>query len=114
MERFRDRTVVVTGASRGLGRALAVAFGAEGAHVVVGYRARAEGALETRREVEAAGGGCTTLAFDVRDRAAVDGAVARVLAERGKVDVLVNNAGVARDALFAMMPADDWSEMVDV
>jgi 3-oxoacyl-[acyl-carrier protein] reductase len=114
MRRFEGQTVLVTGASRGLGRAIAVAFGAEGAHVVVGYRARGEDAAVTRAAVEAAGGSAEQAAFDVRDRRAVDAAVAGVLARRGAIDVLVNNAGASQDELFPLMSAESWDEVIAV
>ena len=72
--RFAGQTVIVTGASRGLGRAIAAAFGAEGAYVVVGYRARVEEATESLRLVREAGGDGVAIPFDVGDRAAVDAA----------------------------------------
>lgn len=108
------RTVFVTGASRGLGRAVAQAFGARGDHVYVGYRARAAEAEETLRLVREAGGDGAAIGLDVRDRAAVDGAMAAILAERGAIDVLVNNAGIAHDALFPLMTEESWEEVVAV
>jgi len=108
------RTVFITGASRGLGRAIAQAFGAQGAHVYIGYRARARDADETLRLVREAGGDGAPLAADVRDRLAVDDAVARITAERGAIDVLVNNAGVARDELFPLMAEESWEEVIAV
>jgi 3-oxoacyl-[acyl-carrier protein] reductase len=110
--RFTDQTVIVTGASRGLGRAIAAAFGAEHAYVVIGYRARVEEAAESLRLVRVAGGDGVAIPFDVGDRAAVDAAVARVIAERGAVDVLVNNAAVTRDELFPLMTAESWTEVI--
>jgi 3-oxoacyl-[acyl-carrier protein] reductase len=112
--RFADRTVIVTGASRGLGRAIALAFAAEGAHVYVGYRSREHEARATLAELEGAGGRATLLAFDVTDGAAVAAAFARVSSERDGIDVLVNNAGLARDNLVPLMSEADWSEVIDV
>src|SRR5689334_12182519 len=102
MKRFDSRTVLVTGASRGLGRAIAIAFGGEGAHVLVGYRARQEEAEATLAAVREAGGDGALLRFDVRDERAVDAAVAGAIEARGGVDVLVNNAAVTHDELFPM------------
>lgn len=112
--RFAGRTVLVTGASRGLGRDIAVAFGREGAFVHAAYRAREADAEETLRLVREAGGDGATLQLDVRDRAAVDGAVGRIVAERGAPDVVVNNAGVARDELFAVMSPESWDDVLAV
>ncbi len=110
MSRFAGRSVLVTGASRGLGRAIAVAFGREGARVGIGYRTRAADAEQSLRAVEEAGGGGTLLPFDVCDRAAAATAV-RAFADGGGLDVLVNNAGVLQDQLFALTQPQDW-EMV--
>ena len=112
MKRFEGHTVLVTGASRGLGRTIAAAFGAEGAHVVLGYRARAEDAAEALRAIEAAGGSGELAAFDVRDRRAVEAAVVGVLARRGAIDVLVNNAGASQDELFPLMSAESWDDVI--
>jgi 3-oxoacyl-[acyl-carrier protein] reductase len=113
VKRFVDKTVVVTGASRGLGRAIAVAFAGEGAYVFVAFRNRREDAAQTLDLIAGAGGQGAELPFDVRDRAAVAEAFARVQRERACLDVLVNNAGLTRDALFPLMGADDWQEVMD-
>jgi Dehydrogenases with different specificities (related to short-chain alcohol dehydrogenases) len=113
MNRFTDKTVVVTGASRGLGRAIAVAFADEGAYVYVAFRNRADEAARTLELMAKAGGQGALLPFDVRDHDGVAEAFARVQRERQTLHVLVNNAGVARDALFPLMSADDWQEVVD-
>ena len=110
--RYQGATVVVTGGSRGLGRSLAVAFGAEGAHVVVGYRTHAADAEETAAAARATGGSATVLAVDIRDGAAVERAFAAVLAERGQIDVLVNNAGVSREGLFPLLDEEGWNDVV--
>ncbi|WP_437993952.1 3-oxoacyl-ACP reductase FabG [Sorangium sp. So ce145] len=108
------RTVLVTGASRGLGRAIAVAFGACGDFVYVGYSARADEAEQTLRLVRAAGGEGAILGADARDRAAADAAVDRIASERGGLDVLVNNAGLACDEPFAMMEQRSWDDVLAV
>jgi 3-oxoacyl-[acyl-carrier protein] reductase len=114
MKRFAEQTVVVTGASRGLGRSIAVAFGREGAHVYAGYRAQVAGAEQTLSELCGAGGSGAVLGFDVTRSEAVEAAVRRVVGERGRVDVWVNCAAVARDNLFPLMAAEEWSEPIDV
>jgi 3-oxoacyl-[acyl-carrier protein] reductase len=111
---FEGQTVVVTGASRGLGRAIAAAFGAEGAHVIVGYRTRAKDAAETVRLVEEAGGASAAVPLDVRDKKSVSAAVDQVLAASGQIDVLVSNAAVARDELFPLMEQESWDDVIDV
>ncbi len=112
--RFAGKVVVVTGGSRGLGRALVGAFAREGAHVVVGYRSRERDATATIDEVRAAGGTATPFAFDVTDTAATAKAFDSVRTDIGAVDVLVNNAGVARDNLLPMMSDEDFDQVVDV
>ena len=111
MTRFADHNVIVTGASRGLGRAIALAFAGEGAHVWVGYRERAADAVETAQD--AGVGRATPLAIDVTNTASVADAIARATADR-PVDVLVNCAGVVRDNLFALADTDDWDEPLRV
>jgi 3-oxoacyl-[acyl-carrier protein] reductase len=111
MNRFEGRTVVVTGGSRGLGRAMAVAFAAEGAHVYVGFhRAEAE-AAQTVKQLGANG---RALRFDVTKADEVERAFESVHATHGRVDVLVNNAGVTRDAPLALLEGDDWRDVLAV
>jgi 3-oxoacyl-[acyl-carrier protein] reductase len=112
--RFASRTVLVTGASRGLGRAIAVAFAEEGAFVYAAYRAREADAEETLRLVRHAGGDGAALQLDVRSLAAVEAGVERIAVERGIPDVVINNAGVARDELFAVMSPETWDEVLAV
>jgi len=111
--RFRGETVVVTGASRGLGRALALAFAAEGAWVLVGYQARAEAAAETLRLLRDAGGAGEAMGFDVGRPAEVQAAFQRIAELRGELHVLVNNAGRSRDVPFTLMSEEDWRGVMD-
>ena len=100
MGSLAGRVSLVTGASRGIGRAIARALAAEGAHVVLAARdaARLEEALA---EIRAGGGPAEALALDVADRASVEAAVAAIVARHGRIDHLVNNAGITRDNLLA-------------
>lgn len=111
--RFSEATVVVTGGSRGLGRTLAVSFGREGAHVVVGYLTHADDAAETAEAVRAAGGTATTCAFDVRDPVAVPLAFDRMIAERGQIDILVNNAAINGQGLFPLLDEQSWHDVTE-
>ena len=114
MALFDQKTVIVTGGSRGVGRAIALAFGAEGAFVFVGFHQRQDAAAETLEQINGAGGEGEVLPLDVRDRDVVSQAVASVVERRGSVDVLVNNAGVVRDAHLSLMEAGAWDEVLAV
>lgn len=107
------RVALVTGASRGIGRAIAVALGREGCHVVVNYKSREDEASTTVEHVEAAGGSAELKAFDVADHEACETAVAEILAAHGRIDVLVNNAGIRRDMLMVWMEPEAWGEVLD-
>jgi 3-oxoacyl-[acyl-carrier protein] reductase len=107
-----QRTVaMVTGASRGIGRAIAVRLATEGMHVVC--TGRDEAALaDTVAAIEAVGGHAEAVAFDVADRDATAASIASVVERLGRIDVLVNNAGLTRDQLFVRMKSDDWREVM--
>jgi 3-oxoacyl-[acyl-carrier protein] reductase len=106
------RVSLVTGASRGIGRAIAQAFAAEGALVVLAARDAAKLA-EAVAEIQAKGGKAEALALDVADRASVEAAVSKVVASHGRVDHLVNNAGVTRDNLLLRMKDEEWRQVLD-
>jgi 3-oxoacyl-[acyl-carrier protein] reductase len=112
MRRFEGSEVIVTGASRGLGRGIAEAFAAEGARVWIGYRNRTDEASAVVSAIETAGGRARALAFDVRDDSAVEEAFKRVLAEAAHVDVLVNGAGVNRDGWFPLLDRESWDDVM--
>jgi 3-oxoacyl-[acyl-carrier protein] reductase len=105
------RVSLVTGASRGIGRAIARALAAEGAHVVLGARDQAKVA-EAVAEIASAGGSAEALSLDVSDRASVEAGIARVLGTRGRLDHLVNNAGVTRDNLLLRMKDEEWQQVL--
>lgn len=110
--RLAGRTALVTGGGRGLGRAIAVECAREGAWVAVGYRRRAEEARAALAAVRDAGGDGELCAFDVREAAEVERAVAALLASRGRIDAVVNCAGVARDNHFARMTLEEWDDVM--
>jgi len=109
--RLEGRVSLVTGASRGIGRAIARALALEGATVFVG--ARDEGRLaEVVRECADAGGTAVALVLDVSDRTSVDAALQKILEAQGRVDHLVNNAGITRDNLLLRMKKEEWDQVL--
>ncbi|MFA6146886.1 MAG: 3-oxoacyl-[acyl-carrier-protein] reductase [bacterium] len=106
------KTALVTGASRGIGRAIALRFAAEGAFVVVNYAGNDAAAGETLAAIESAGGKAVLSRFDVGSAAEVDAAVKAIIADRGRIDILVNNAGVTRDNLLMRLTEDDFDAVV--
>jgi len=108
---LQGRVSLVTGASRGIGRAIARGLAAAGAHVVLGARDAAKLA-EAVAEIESAGGRAEPLALDVAERASVEAAVAHVVSVHGRIDHLVNNAGVTRDNLLLRMKDEEWQQVL--
>lgn len=107
------KVALVTGASRGLGRAMALALARCGAHVVVNGRNQA-GIDKTREAILAAGGKATAMAFDTTDVAAADAAVDRIEAELGHLDILVNNAGYGNAKTASEATNTEWNEIIEV
>jgi 3-oxoacyl-[acyl-carrier protein] reductase len=106
------RTALVTGGSRGIGRAIVRAFAAEGAKVAVVYRGSKEAADALVQEVTQTGGVARALQADVADPAAAQACVEQVEKELGPVDILVNNAGVIQDDLFVRMEPEAWNKVL--
>jgi 3-oxoacyl-[acyl-carrier protein] reductase len=114
MSGFKDRVVLVTGGSRGIGRACAVAFAKAGAAlVVINYAGNETAAQESVRLVQEAGAKAEAVKFDVADSAACSAAVENIVKTHGRLDVLVNNAGVAVDGLVMRMKDEDWDKQLD-
>ena len=110
---LEGKVAIVTGASRGIGRAIALKLAREGASLVV-TATTLESAQKTAAEVEALGQKALALAVDVADSAAVTAMFASAVGTFGKVDILVNNAGVTKDGLLLRMKDADWDEVIDV
>ena len=106
------KIALVTGASRGIGRAVAAALAASGCHVLINYRSRQPEAEETLALILRAGGSGELCPFDVADATACEQAVARVLQTHQRIDVLVNNAGIRSDSLLVFMKAEQWQQVL--
>jgi 3-oxoacyl-[acyl-carrier protein] reductase len=105
------RVAVVTGASRGIGKAIAMRLARDGRHVVL--ISRSQGPLsEVKASIEAAGGSASVIAVDISDAAAFAAAIGGIAESHGRLDILVNNAGITRDNLALRMSDDEWSEVI--
>ncbi|MCX4783729.1 SDR family NAD(P)-dependent oxidoreductase [Streptomyces sp. NBC_01264] len=112
--KLKDRTALVTGASRGIGRAIALALAEQGAAVAVNYRSRREDALAVVKEIEAAGGRAVAIGADVSDPAEAAELVAEAIRQLGSLNVLVNNAGTSDDGLIYQGAPDAWLNVMKV
>ena len=108
------QTALVTGGGRGIGRAIALALGEAGAEVVVNYSSSAAAADDVVATITAAGGKAYALQANVSIEEEVDGLIKTVLDRSGRLDVLVNNAGITRDGLLMRMKTSDWQSVIDL
>ncbi|MCS6814225.1 MAG: 3-oxoacyl-[acyl-carrier-protein] reductase [Cyanobacteria bacterium] len=108
------QVAIVTGASRGIGRAVAMALAAEGAAIAVNYASSASAAEQVVADIRAKGGEAIALQADVSQPDQVDALVAAIVDKWGRVDVLVNNAGITRDTLLLRMKLEDWQAVIDL
>ena len=108
--RLKDKVCLVTGSSRGIGAAIAKGFAKEGAHVVVTYEKNKEKAEEVAKEI----GSNLILQLDVRDRNSIKRTFEKTVEEYGRINVLVNNAGINRTADFDKQTDEEWDEVIDV
>ena len=113
-QRLRDRVAIITGASRGIGRAVALALAAEGANVVVNYASSSAAAQDVVAAITDAGGSAIALQADVSKLEQIDALVKDTLEKFGRIDILVNNAGITRDTLLLRMKPEDWQAVIDL
>ncbi len=113
-QRLRGQVAIVTGASRGIGRAIALELASEGASVAINYASSSGAAEEVVSEITAAGGSAIALQADVSKADQVDALLNTVMEKWNRVDVLVNNAGITRDTLLLRMKPEDWQAVIDL
>ena len=107
-----NKIALVTGASRGIGRSVAVALAATGCRVLINFRSRKADAEETLALVQRNGGTAELCPFDVADPTACEQTITQVLQAHSRIDILVNNAGVRHDALMVFMQPEQWADVI--
>ena len=112
--RLKDKIALVTGSSRGVGRAVALGFAKEGAKVVVNYTSNENAANEVVDAIQSIGSEAVAVKADVAQKKDVEGLVGAAVDTFGKIDILVNNAGFTRPALMIKMTEDQWDQVVDI
>ena len=111
---LEGQTAVVTGASRGIGKAIAISLAKEGAEVIINYSSSLENANKVVSEINSLGGKAYPLQADIADENSVNELIKTVLNKNNKIDVLVNNAGITKDGLLMRMKTDDWQKVLDL
>ncbi len=114
MERFVGKTAIVTGASRGIGREIALLLAKEGARVAVNYSGSKDKADEVVKLIADAGGEAFAIQADVSDADSVKNMVDQTLERFGSIDILVNNAGITKDNLLMRMKDDEWDDVINI
>ena len=110
---LEGEVALVTGGSRGIGRACSLALAGEGADVIVNYVSNEAKAQEVVQEIQSRGGSASALQFDVSDVESTKSAIAQLIKDKKKISILVNNAGITRDGLLARYSVEDWDSVVD-
>ncbi|MEY2832087.1 MAG: hypothetical protein RLZZ574_1345, partial [Cyanobacteriota bacterium] len=114
LQHLKDKVAIVTGASRGIGKAAALALVSQGAKVVINYARSSEAAEATVKEITDAGGEAIAVQADVSQSAEVDNLIKATLDKFGRIDVLVNNAGITKDTLLLRMKPEQWQAVIDL
>jgi len=107
------KVALVTGASRGIGKSIAISLGLLGAEVIVNYSSSDASAEEVAKSINDKGGSSYKLKFDVSDEESVSTAINQIIRDSGKIDILINNAGITRDGLLMRMKASQWDEVLN-
>lgn len=113
-QKLRDQVAIVTGASRGIGRAIALSLATTGAKVAINYASSSEAAQQVVDEINAAGGKAIALQADVSQAESVETLLNAVIDKWNRVDILVNNAGITRDTLLLRMKPEDWQAVINL
>ena len=111
---LEGQTALVTGASRGIGKSIAICLAKEGAEVIINYSSSLENAKKVVSEINSFGGKAYPLQADIADENSVNELIKTVLNKNNKIDVLVNNAGITKDGLLMRMKTDDWQKVLDL
>ncbi|MEL7418456.1 MAG: 3-oxoacyl-[acyl-carrier-protein] reductase [Cyanobacteria bacterium J06555_3] len=114
LQHLKDKVAIVTGASRGIGKAAALALVTQGAKVVVNYARSSDAAEATVQEITAAGGEAIAIQADVSQADQVDKLIKTTIEQFGRIDVLVNNAGITKDTLLLRMKPEQWQAVIDL
>ena len=110
----KTKTAVVTGASRGIGRAIALELASRGVRVIINYNGSADRAKEVQKEIQENGGQAEVRQWNVADYGACEAAVREIVKEFGSIDILVNNAGITKDGLLMAMSEENFDSVIDV
>ncbi|MDK9708506.1 MAG: 3-oxoacyl-ACP reductase FabG [Desulforhopalus sp.] len=108
-----QKIAIITGGSRGIGRAICIELAQQGYYTVINYMRDENGATETLASIQQAGGAGEICQFDVRDPQRTEQVVEDIAGRFGRIDVLINNAGIIADGLFMMMPPENWQSVID-
>ena len=110
---IEGRVALISGASRGIGRAVALELAAEKAKVIINYKSSEEKAKGVKKEIEAMGGDAELLRFDISSPEEVKAALKDLIGKTGRLDILINNAGLTRDNILAIMKESEWDDVLD-
>lgn len=114
LQQLKNQVAIITGASRGIGKATAFALASEGAKVVVNYASNTQAAHNVVNEIISAGGEAMAIGADVSQQEAVEEMFKQTVSKWGRVDILVNNAGITRDTLMLRMKLEDWQQVINL